>query len=51
MAWNFTERSGDILRNIVIVGLYIALKLTEDKMLVECWVVYCFEIDRKSEAY
>ena len=37
------------LRNIFIVGLCIALKLIEYQRLVECWAVYCSEIDRRSE--
>ena len=61
MDWNFSEGSGnilmnififsgDILINIVIVGLYISLKLIEYHILLEFWALYCSEIDRKSEA-
>ena len=49
MACNFSEGSGDILRNIFTVRIYIALKLIEYQRLVECWAVYYSEIDRISE--
>ena len=37
------------LKNVFIVALYIALKLIEDQRLVECWYIYCSEINRISE--
>ena len=44
MAWNWsegseTEENGDILKDIVIVGLYIALKFISYKRIVEFWAV------------
>ena len=35
MDWNWSKGSGEILRNIVVVGLYITLKLIEYHILGE----------------
>ena len=50
MDWKFSVGSVEILRIIVIVGLYIDLKLIEYQRIVECWSIYFSEIDRISAA-
>ena len=42
--------SGEVFSNIVIVGLYIALKLIEYLRLVAFWAIYCSEVDKIPEA-
>ena len=49
MDWNLSGGSGNILRNTVIVGMCIALKLIEYQRLVELWAVSCSEVDKTSE--
>ena len=48
MDWNLSGGSGEILRNNVIFGLYIALKMIEYQRLVELWAVCFSEFDRRS---
>ena len=36
MAWNWSEGSRIVLRDILIACMYIALKLIEDQSLYEC---------------
>ena len=50
MDWNLSGGSGYILRNVIIVGLYIALKLIEYQRLAGFWDICCSEVDKIPEA-